>query len=129
MSPLALPLGLPNPGDVTLVGMPDPKEQDGRKPLAEIKARLTEGAAIELREPVPMAGFSGAAALDGNGKVLGMIEMRNAILASAASAPPPVRLVSALTIRAFLEARDVAPASMQSADAQAAIVRVICVRK
>ena len=32
--------------------------------LTEIKARLTDGAAIELRQPVPMAGFSGAAALD-----------------------------------------------------------------
>ncbi len=112
-----------------LVGMPDPKEQDGRKPLAEIKARLADGAAIELREPVPMAGFSGAAALDASNRVLGMIEMRNAVLASAAPAPPPVRLVSALTIRAFLEARNVAPVSTQSADARAAIVRVICVRK
>jgi hypothetical protein len=129
LSPLALPLGAAKPGDVTLVGMPDPKEQDGRKPLAEIKARLTDGVAIELREPVPMAGFSGAAALDGTGKVLGMIEMRNAVLASVAPAPPPVRLVSALTIRAFLEARNVAPVSRQNADARAAIVRVICVRK
>jgi hypothetical protein len=129
LSPLALPLGAAKPGDVTLVGMPDPKEQDGRKPVAEIKARLAEGVAIELREPVPMAGFSGAAALDGTGKVLGMIEMRNAVLASVAPAPPPVRLVSALTIRAFLEARNVAPVSTQNADARAAIVRVICVRK
>jgi hypothetical protein len=109
--------------------MPDPKEQDGRKPLTEIKARLADGAAIELREPVPMAGFSGAAALDSNGKVLGMIEMRTAVLASAAPAPPPVRLVSALTIRAFLEARDVAPVATLNADVRAAIVRVICVRK
>ena len=129
LSPLALPLGTAKRGDVTLVGMPDPKEQDGRRPLTEIKARFADGAAIELREPVPMAGFSGAAALDGNGKVVGMIEMRNAVLASAASAPPPVRLVPAPTIRAFLEARNVAPVSTQNTDAQAAIVRVICVRK
>jgi hypothetical protein len=129
LTPLALPLGTAKPGEVSLVGMPDPKEQDGRKPLTEIKARLADGAAIELREPVPMAGFSGAAALDSNGKVLGMIEMRTAVLASAAPAPPPVRLVSALTIRAFLEARDVAPVATLNADARAAIVRVICVRK
>ena len=89
----------------------------------EIKARLTDGNAIELREPVPMAGFSGAAALDGSGKFLGMAEMRNAVLASAGSAPPPLRLIPAQTIRAFLEARDVAPAPAQGADARAAIVR------
>ena len=129
LAPLPLATGTPKPGDVTLVGMPDPKEQDGRKALTEIKARLADGGAIELREPVPMAGFSGAAALDASGKFLGMTEMRNAVLASAAPAPPPVRLVSAQTIRAFLEARDVAPAQAQGGDARASIVRVICVRK
>jgi Trypsin-like peptidase domain len=129
LAPLPLANGAPKPGDVTLVGMPDPKEQDGRKPLAEIKARLTDGAAIELREPAPMAGFSGAAALDAGGKFLGMTEMRNAVLASAAPVAPPVRLVPAQTIRAFLEARDVAPTPAHGADARASVVRVICVRK
>ena len=40
---------------------------------------------IELRQPVPMAGFSGAAALDAQGRFLGMTEMRNAVLASTES--------------------------------------------
>ena len=53
--------------------------------------------AIELRQPVPMAGFSGAAALDGQGRFLGMMEMRSAVLASAEPAAPPVRLVTAAT--------------------------------
>ena len=60
--------------------------------------------AIELRQPVPMAGFSGAAALDGQGRFLGMMQMRNAVLASIEAAAPPVRLVSAETIRGFLSA-------------------------
>ena len=128
LTPMPLAPGAPKPGDVTLAGMSDPKEQDGRKALAEIKARLVDGAAIELRQPVPMAGFSGAAALDADGKFIGMTEMGNAVLASTAPALPPLRLVSAQTIRAFLEARDVAPAA-QGGDAKAAIVRVICVRK
>jgi hypothetical protein len=128
LTPMPLALGTPKPGDVTLTGMSDPKEQDGRKSLADIKARLTDGATIELRQPVPMAGFSGAAALDADGNFVGMIEMGNAVLASSGPAPPPVRLVSAQTIRAFLEARDVAP-STQGGDVKAAIVRVICVRK
>src|SRR6185312_2859148 len=108
LAPLPLSNAAPKAGEVTLVGIPDPKEQDGRKALTEIKARVTDGTAIELREPVPMAGFSGAAALDASGKFLGMAEMRNAVLASAGPAPPPLRLIPAPTIRAFLEARDVA---------------------
>ena len=69
-------------GDLTLVGIPDPKEQEGRRKLTEIKARLADGSGIELRQPVPMAGFSGAAALDAQGRFLGMMEMGNAVLAS-----------------------------------------------
>src|SRR5215831_1826715 len=61
LAPLALPADAYKKGDVTLVGIPDPKEQSSAKTLTEIKARLADGNAIELRQPVPMAGFSGAA--------------------------------------------------------------------
>jgi hypothetical protein len=126
---LALALDAPKAGELTLIGIPEPRGQEtGRKP-AEVKARLAGGSAIELRQPVPMAGFSGAAALDPHGHVLGMMEMRGAVLASVDAAAPPVRLVSAATIRAFLAAQNVAPAAAPVADAKAAVVRVICVRK
>jgi len=128
LAPLPLVLGAPKPGDVALIGMADPKDQDGRKPLSEIKAHLA-GVAIELHEPVPMAGFSGAAVIDAGGRFLGMAETGNAVLASTAPALPPVRLVPAQTIRAFLEARDVAATTSTSADARGSVVRVICVRK
>jgi hypothetical protein len=82
-----------------------------------------------LRQPVPMAGFSGAAALDAQGRFLGMMEMRRFVLASAGPALPPVRLIAAKTIRDFLAAHHVKPAAVQSADARASVVRVICVRK
>ena len=75
-----------------------------------------------------MAGFSGAAALDGQGRFLGMMEMRNAVLASTEPAAPPVRLISAQTIRGFLAAHNVA-ALRDSGDAKASVVRIICVRK
>jgi len=88
-----------------------------------------DGTAIELRQPVPMAGFSGAAALDGQGRFLGMMEMRNAVLASAEPAAPPVRLVTAETIRGFLAANHVDAAPAQTGDAKASVVRMICVRK
>ena len=128
LSPLALVPDVLKRGDVTLIGIPDPKEQNGAKTLTEIKARLAEGNAIELRQPVPMAGFSGAAALDAQGQFLGMMEMRNFVLASTEPAAPPVRLITAETIRDFLAAHDVAPAT-EGSDARSAVVRIICVRK
>jgi len=128
VSPLALGADAFKKGDVTLVGIPDPKEQNGAKKLTEIKARLAESNAIELRQPVPMAGFSGAAAVDVQGRFLGMMQMQNFVLASAESIAQPVRLVTATTIRGFLAAHDVAPAT-DGSDARTAVVRVICVRK
>ncbi len=128
LSPLALVPDVLKRGDVTLIGIPDPKEQNGAKTLTEIKARLAEGNAIELRQPVPMAGFSGAAALDAQGQFLGMMEMRNFVLASTEPAAPPVRLITAETIRGFLAAHNVAPAT-EGSDARSAVVRIICVRK
>jgi hypothetical protein len=128
VSPLSLPKDAPKAGDLTLIGIPDPKGQGNRK-LTEIKARLVGGTAIELRQPVPMAGFSGAAALDGQGRFLGMLEMRNAVLASAEPAAPPVRLVSAEAIRGFLTAQNVTTEQTAAADAKASVVRMICVRK
>jgi hypothetical protein len=132
LSVLALPRDVPNasekPGELTLIGLPDPKEQESGRKLTEIKARLVEGTAIELRQPVPMAGFSGAATLDGQGRFLGMIEMRNAVLASAEPAAPPVRLVTTEAIRSFLSSHHVAGMDTQTGDAKASVVRMICVR-
>jgi hypothetical protein len=119
----------PKSGDITLIGIPDPKEQNGGKKLTEIKARLADGAAIELRQPVPMAGFSGAAALDAKGEFVGIMETRNFVLASAEPTLPPVRLIGAGAIREFLDRQHVPVAQAKGADARAAAVRIICVRK
>ena len=106
ITPLTLSQDAPKAADLMLVGIPDPKEQDGRRKLTEIKARLSNGSAIELRQPVPMAGFSGAAALDAQGQFLGMMEMGHAMLASIEASAAPVRLISAGTIRTFLAAHE-----------------------
>jgi hypothetical protein len=58
-----------------------------------------------------------------------MMEMRNAVLASIEPSAPPVRLVTAETIRGFLAAHQVATNDTPSADAKASVVRMICVRK
>ncbi len=131
LSVLALTAGAAKSADLTLVGISDPKEQNGNRKHTEIKARLMDGTAIELRQPVPMAGFSGAAALDGQGRFLGMMEMRNAVLASAEPTAPPVRLITAETIRDFLGRNNVAASAgdAKPSDAKASVVRMICVRK
>ena len=77
-----------------------------------------------------MAGFSGAAALDAQGQFLGMMEMRNAVLASVEAAAPPVRLIPARAIRAFLERARGARRRRDGADAKGVGgAACICVRK
>jgi hypothetical protein len=115
------------PRELTLIGIAAPHTQDGGSQRSEIKAQLADGNAIRLRDPVPLAGFSGAAALDPQGRVIGIMEMRNIQLASAQPAAPRVRLVPAAAIRGFLAAHDVA-LSQDADGANASIVRVICVR-
>lgn len=119
----------PKSSDITLLGISDPKEQNGSARLTEIKAQVTDGNSIELRRSGPLAGFSGAAALDRQGRFAGMAEMRNAVLASIEPALPPLRLIRAETIRAFLDAHKVPAAAAHSADASKSVVRIICVRK
>jgi S1-C subfamily serine protease len=112
--------------DFKLVGVPDPGTQNGGSLHSSIAAQLGENNAIRLREPMPLAGFSGAAALDRQGRVLGIMEMRSIQLASVQPAAPPVRLVPADAIRNFLATHHIAPA--QGGDGAASIVRIICVR-
>src|SRR6185312_9003900 len=116
-------------GELMLVGIADPKEQKKARELTEVKARLT-GGAIELERPVPVAGLAGAAALDAQGRVLGIMTMRGMALESAEpAAASPVRLVGAGAIRNFLTAHHVALAAADAGDARKAVVRIICVRK
>ena len=117
--------------DLTLIGIADPRTQDGGAKSSEIKAQLGDGNVLRLREPLPVAGFAGAPALDAQGRVLGIVEIRGAVLASAEPAAPPVRLVPASAIRGFLAARNIAvlPGANTSSEARSAVVRVICVRQ
>ena len=126
---LALPPEAAKAGYITLVGITDPKEENGGKELIEFKARLRDGHAITLRQPAPLAGFSGAAALDASGHFLGIMETRNYVVASAQPTLPPVRLIGAATIRDFLAQHHVETAQAASGDVRAAAVRIICVRK
>ena len=124
-------------GDATktaldITGIADPQNQGGAAAATSVKAAVAQiGGGVDVAlSPVPAIGFSGAAALDGDGKFAGIALLKPVIVAGPANAAPPAQaaLVPADTIRAFLKANGVTP-SAGSADAKSAVVRVICVRK
>jgi hypothetical protein len=90
-----------------------------------VRAQLTDARGLE---PVPVPGFSGAAAVDGDARLIGMVGLK---VADAATATAQAALVPTPAIRTFLYAHSVAPATGHAAleDAKAAVVRVICVRR
>jgi len=82
-------------------------------------------------DPVPPPGFSGAAALDGAGRLVGVAVIGSAVVAGPANASSQARLAPPEDVRKLLgdqaNAPAVAAASLESA--KASVVRVICVRK
>jgi hypothetical protein len=111
--------------EVTLVGVADPLAQAGDAAVTKTAARIT----AQGVEPAPKPGFSGAAAVAGNGALAGMVDLKAPVVAGA-SAVPPTTLVPVDAIRAFLQARGIAPAVAAERTAiELSVVRVICVRK
>jgi S1-C subfamily serine protease len=119
----------PKGPDLTLIGIVDPQGQGGGSAISTVAVKL-KGEAVE---PSPQPGFSGGAALDGQGRVVGMVELKTAVVASvgATGTPPQAAVVPAPAIRAFLEEQKLAPAAGRAGldAAKASVVRVICVRK
>ena len=129
------PLSLPNGGArtaVELTGIADPQNQGGGNAASSVKASVTQvgsGSDFAL-SPAPALGFSGAAAMDADGKFAGIVQLKPVVVAGPpnAAAAAQAALVPADTVRDFLKANDV-NASGVSTDAKASVVRVICVRK
>jgi hypothetical protein len=130
------PLGLTNGAakiSVELTGIADPQNQGGTSAASSVKATVApagSGSDLALL-PTPSVGFSGAAALDADGKFAGLALLKPAVVAGppTAAAGPQAALVSADTVREFLKANGVNAAGNGSSDARASAVRVICVRK
>jgi peptidoglycan hydrolase-like protein with peptidoglycan-binding domain len=129
------PLGLSNgaaKSGVELTGITDPQNQGGGAAASSIKASIAQvGSGNDFAlSPAPAVGFSGAAALDGDGKFAGIALLKPVLVAGPPNAAPPAQaaLVSADTVREFLKANGV-DAADGSSDAKASVVRVICVRK
>jgi hypothetical protein len=102
--------------NLTLVGIADPLAQAGEATVTQAPAHLS----AQGIDPVPKLGFSGAAAVDPQGRFTGMVDLKRPSGQAA--------LVPAETIRAFLTAQGIAPAASQAPIDQS-VVRVICVRK
>jgi len=130
--PLPLSVDPPKGADLTLIGIADPQMQAGGKAISVSQARLrgVEGARV-LLDASPAQGFAGAAALDAQGQFVGMLEVNSNVVASASASALRPSLIPAATIRKFLEASNVTPASGRAdiETAKAAVTRVICVRK
>jgi peptidoglycan hydrolase-like protein with peptidoglycan-binding domain len=128
------PLNLANGASTTaldLIGIADPQNQGGGAAVSSVKAAAAQvgGGSDVALTPAPALGFSGAAALDADGKFAGIALLKPVLVAGPANATPAqATLVSADTVRDFLRANGV-NASGGSSDAKASVVRVICVRK
>jgi hypothetical protein len=131
LKPLALADGAAKSG-VDIVGIADPQNQGGGAAASMIKAQVTQvgGSGDLALSPPPALGFSGAAALDGDGKFAGLALLKPVIVAGPANAAAAAQaaLVSGDVVREFLRANGVNAAG-SSTDAKASVVRVICVRK
>src|SRR3984885_15245616 len=131
LKPLALSDGAAKSG-VELTGISDPQNQGGGNTASSVKASVTSiGSGGDLAlSPPPAIGFSGAAALDGDGKFAGVTLLKPVVVAGPSNDAPAAQavLVAADSVHAFLKANGVNAAG-DSADAKASVVRVICVRK
>jgi peptidoglycan hydrolase-like protein with peptidoglycan-binding domain len=131
LKPLALGSGATKSA-VELTGIADPQNQGGAAAASSVKAQaaVVGGGSEAALSPAPALGFSGAAALDADGKFAGLALLKPALVAGPANATPTAQavLVPADAVRDFLKANGVSAAG-GSTDAKAAVVRVICVRK
>jgi hypothetical protein len=129
LTPLNLADGAAKSG-VELTGIADPQNQGGAAAVSSVKASVTQVGSGNDLALSPALGFSGAAALDTDGKFAGVALLKPVVVAGPANAAAAAQaaLVSADIVRDFLTANGVNAAG-GSADARAAVVRVICVRK
>lgn len=130
LKPLSIAGNGPAKPNVSLTGISDPQNQGGRNTVTSVAAAaIAAGADIAL-SPEPAVGFSGAAAIDSDGKFAGLVRLKPAVVAGPAGAPLPSQalLVSADSVRDFLKAKGIALASGAS-DAKASVLRLVCVRK
>jgi peptidoglycan hydrolase-like protein with peptidoglycan-binding domain len=119
-------------GAVTLIGIADPQLQNGGSAVSKVQARQIASGPGHTIAPTPVPGFDGAATIDGEGHLTGIVELKPQVDAGPAAglgAQPVV--VPVETLRDFLAAHQITPwtGHADGDDATASVVRVICVRE
>ncbi|MGA7804632.1 serine protease [Bradyrhizobium sp.] len=124
---------------VDITGIADPQNQGGGQVASSVRASVTQVGGGDLAlSPTPALGFSGAAALDGDGKFAGIALSKPVVVAGTATASavlvPPEQVGEFLRINGVSAsgAPNDAKADLKTEikiDATASTVRVICVRK
>jgi hypothetical protein len=114
-------------GSLTLVGIADPQAQAGEAAITAVPSHA--GAAADALETSPAPGFTGAAALDAQGRFAGVVVTRPALVAGPSGAPRAT-VIPVERIRSFLvtNALTLASGTPGVEQAKAAVARVICVR-
>jgi peptidoglycan hydrolase-like protein with peptidoglycan-binding domain len=128
MTPAAIVHEGASASTLTLVGIADPKAQGGERRVTAAVSRF-EGDGLA---PSPQLGFAGAAAVDRQGRIFGMVTLKAPVLASAGTTNLPAGTVIPVDVmRRLLDAQYVTPATGDAGiDAvKASVVRVICVRR
>lgn len=130
LKPLAISGNGATKPNLNLTGIADPQNQGGRNAVTSVAAVAAPVGTDMTLSPEPAVGFSGAAALDSDGKFAGIARLKPAVVAGPAGTPLPSQalLVSAEAVRDFMKAKGVTPASGAS-DAKASVLRLVCVRK
>jgi len=128
IAPVALGAATQKGGDVSLVGVADPQAQSGGSAVSVARSRVSDTLVVDA----PSTGFDGAAVLDTQGRLAGIVTIKPAVVAgTGVAAVPSTTLTPVEAVRALLDAnRLAASGTVAGAEAaKASVVRVICVRK
>jgi hypothetical protein len=121
------PAPLANTGQadsLTLIGIADPLTQQGGDTVSKVAARFD----AQSIAPAPPPGFSGAVAIDAQGRFAGIVVLKSSTIAGLAAAAAQASLIPADAVRTFLTAHGISAATNPGPIDQS-VVRVICVRK
>jgi hypothetical protein len=123
-------------GEVTLVGIADPQSQSGGSAVSTVRGRILAAGGNTAIEPAPAAGYAGAAMVDRDGNLAGIIGLHATSSAGSgaqggATTGVQAALVPTAAIAKFLDAQNipVGTGRIGIEGAKAAAVRLICVRK
>lgn len=123
LAPAALSGETDSSDDLTLIGIADPSVQSGGAAVTKLPAHVT----AQGLETIPPRGFSGAAAIDTQGRFAGLVDLRYAA-ADIGPATQQATVIAAATVRGFLSAHGIAPSAVH-APIDPSVVRIVCVRK